>query len=272
MTSPEDDDQLEEALRKALSEAASEVNPGSDGLDKIRARIAGRPPRPWLLSVLSGAVERVRNWTWRGHWTWPDWRSRLAEARWSHLRRGRFPRSGIGPLRLAAVLAGVTVIATAGVLGVQPFRNALLQASTVLTSGNLPQAATLEAGANRTRTAGEGRPSPERTATGGPRANAGSPPSPARAASTAKPLASPKKKPAKPKAAPTPSASPAPSDTDTYSGDSAESDVVDWTPPSAAALGPSGYGWQRPTFPPVPPSPAFWPGQRQYASFHGRWR
>ena len=54
MTSPEDDG-LEEALRRALSDAASEIEPGADGLDKIRARIGDRRPRPWLLSVSSAS-------------------------------------------------------------------------------------------------------------------------------------------------------------------------------------------------------------------------
>ena len=66
MTSP-GDDRLEGALRRALSDAGSAVEPGADGLDKIRARIGDRPPRPWLLSLLSGLVDRVRHWTWRGH-------------------------------------------------------------------------------------------------------------------------------------------------------------------------------------------------------------
>ena len=133
MTSPEGDG-LEEALRRALSEAASEVEPGSDGLDKIRSRIAGRPPRPWLFSALSGAAERVRNWTWRGHWAWPDWLARLTEARWPQLRRGSFPGSGSWSFRLAAILAAAAVIV--GVtLGNRPFRNAIIQAGTALQGG-----------------------------------------------------------------------------------------------------------------------------------------
>lgn len=136
MTSPEDDNGLEEALRRALSEAASGVEPGNDGLDKIRSRIAGRPPRPWLLSVLSGGADRVRNWTWRGHWAWPGWLSRLTEVRWPRLRRGSFPFPGWGnwSLRLAAVFAAAAVIA--GVtLGDRPFRNAIIQAGTALQGG-----------------------------------------------------------------------------------------------------------------------------------------
>ena len=69
MTSPEDDD-LEQALRRALSAAADEIEPGPDGLEKIRARIGDRRPRPWLLSVVFGVLGRVRHWTWRGHWAW----------------------------------------------------------------------------------------------------------------------------------------------------------------------------------------------------------
>jgi hypothetical protein len=134
MTSPEDDGGLEEALRRALSEAASEVEPGSDGLDKIRSHIGGRPPRPWLFSVLSGAADRVRNWTWRGHWAWPGWLSRLTEARWPQLRRGSFPGSRNWSLRLAAVFAAAAVVA--GVtLGDRPFRNAIIHAGTALQGG-----------------------------------------------------------------------------------------------------------------------------------------
>src|SRR5579863_5073088 len=109
MTSSEDDDDLEDRLRRALSEAAGGVEPGSDGLDKIRSRIAGRPPRPWLVSVSFGVAERVRNWTWRGHWAWPDRLSRAVDA-W--LRRGRFPGWSTGSLRLAAVLAAIAVLAS----------------------------------------------------------------------------------------------------------------------------------------------------------------
>lgn len=137
MTSPEDDDH-EEAVRRALSEDARKVEPSSGGLDKIRARIAGRPPRPWLVSVFSGFVERVRNFTWRGHWARPPWLSRLAEVRWPRLRRGRFPGREITPLRLAAALAAVAVIALI-TLGVQPLRDAILQTGTALQGGSGPQ-------------------------------------------------------------------------------------------------------------------------------------
>lgn len=130
MTSPEDDD-LEDELRRALSEAADGIEVGPEGLEKIRARIAGRPPQPWLVSVFFGVVERVRNWTWRGHWAWPERLSRLTEVRWPRSRRGSFPGWGTGSLRLATVLAAIAVIATV-TLGVQPFRNAIRQASGVL--------------------------------------------------------------------------------------------------------------------------------------------
>jgi hypothetical protein len=131
MTSPEDDDGLEEALRRALSEAASGVEPATDGLDKIRARIGGRPPRPWLLSVLFGVVERVRYWSWRGHWAWPASLSKLSGLRGPRSRRSNFPRWGLGSLRLAVVLAGIAAIA-AITLGIQPFRHVILQASAAL--------------------------------------------------------------------------------------------------------------------------------------------
>ena len=94
MTSPEDDG-LEEALRRALSEAAGEVEPGGDGLDKIHARIGSRPPRPWLLSVILGVVERVRYWTWRGHWAWPTSLPKIPGLRGTRSRRSNFPRMGI---------------------------------------------------------------------------------------------------------------------------------------------------------------------------------
>ena len=95
MTSPEDNG-LEEALRRALSDAASEVEPGTDGLEKIRARIGNRPPRPWLFSVLAGLIGRVRHWTWRGHWAWQDSLPRLGPPGSARSRRGNFPGWGIG--------------------------------------------------------------------------------------------------------------------------------------------------------------------------------
>jgi hypothetical protein len=190
MTSPGDDDELEEALRRALSEAASEVEPGSDGLDKIHERIAGRPPRRWLASVLFGVVERVRNWTWRGHWAWPDWRSRLAEVRWPHLRRGRFPGWGIRSLRLAAVLAGVAVIAIITV-SVQPLRQAIVQASNDLQGGTPPRAA---AGAGGIGTpaavAGNGTSPTAAASPGAGRTGTGSAPGMAKAPGAAKPRSS----------------------------------------------------------------------------------
>src|ERR1700760_73983 len=91
MTSPEDDD-LEQALRRALSAAGDEVETGTEGLDRIRARIGDRPPRPWLLSVAFGVLERVRNWTWRGHWAWQETMPGL-RARWERRsRRSNFPQ------------------------------------------------------------------------------------------------------------------------------------------------------------------------------------
>src|SRR5487761_1186905 len=133
MTSPEDNS-LEEALRRALSNAAGEVEPGSDGLDKIRARIGNRPPRPWLFSVLAGLIGRVRYWPWRGHWAWQDSLPGLRALQERRSRRGNFHGSGIGWLRYVTVLAGIAVLASIA-LGVQPVRHAILQASSSLNGG-----------------------------------------------------------------------------------------------------------------------------------------
>jgi hypothetical protein len=149
MTSPEDDG-LEEALRRALSKAASGVEPGPDGLDKIRALIGDRPPRPWLLSVAFGVIERVRHWTWRGHWAWTASLPKLPRLGEPRSRRSNFPRWGIGSLRLGVVLAGIAVIAIL-TLGVQPFRQAILQASAELNGDS----GSRQAGA---RTEGSGTP------------------------------------------------------------------------------------------------------------------
>lgn len=136
MTSP-DDDNLEERLRQALSEAAGGVEAGSDGLDKIRARIGGRRPRPWLFSVLFGVVAWVCSWTWRGHWAWQNSLPGLAALREWRSRRSRFPRWGIGWLRVVTVLAGAGVIAGV-MLGVQPVRQAILQSSTSQNGSGTP--------------------------------------------------------------------------------------------------------------------------------------
>ena len=133
MTSPEDNG-LERALRRALSDAASEVEPGTDGLDKIRARIGNRPPRPWLFSVLAGLIGRVRHWPWRGHWAWQDSLPRLAALQERRSRQGNFQEPGVGWLRFVTVLGGIAVLASIA-LGVQPFRHAILQASSSLNGG-----------------------------------------------------------------------------------------------------------------------------------------
>src|SRR5450756_2946496 len=85
MTAPEDD--LEKALRQALAAALSQVQPGAEGLERIRAKIGTRPPQPWLLSVASGAYDRMRHWTWRGHWTWRFSLASPADLPWPRLLR-----------------------------------------------------------------------------------------------------------------------------------------------------------------------------------------
>ena len=169
MTSPEDDD-LEQSLRRALSAAAGEVEPGDDGLDKIRTRIGDRPPRPWLLSVFFGVLDRARNWTWRGHWAWQDSLPGLSALRERRSRRSNFPRWDIRWLRLVTVVGGVSVIACIA-LGVQPFRQAILQASTSLNGGGATprgSAGTEGNGTQGTLTAGSAAPSGGRQARAAP--------------------------------------------------------------------------------------------------------
>jgi hypothetical protein len=151
MTAPEDD--LEKALRQALTAAVGQVQPGAEALERIRAKIATRPPQPWLLSVASGAYDRVRHWTWRGHWAWPGSLASAAALPWPRLLRlsqassqsatggtARVDRpAGVGWLRPVAVLAGIAVIASVS-LGVQPFRQAIIQASTTVLTGGGQQA------------------------------------------------------------------------------------------------------------------------------------
>ncbi|HEY1820851.1 MAG TPA: hypothetical protein VGG83_13060 [Trebonia sp.] len=158
MTSPEDDG-LEEALRRALSAAADGVEPDIDGLDKIRQRIDNRPPRPWLLSVLFGVVDRVQNWTWRGHWAWTARLPKLPVLRGPRSRRDNFPRWGFGSLRFAVVLSGIAVIALV-TLGVQPFRHAILQAGTALNAGSGPQQVTAGTEGNGAGPLGTGNGAP----------------------------------------------------------------------------------------------------------------
>ena len=173
MTSPEDDG-LEQALRRALSEAASGVEPGTDGLDKIRARIGDRPPQPWLLSVLFGVVERVRYWSWRGHWAWPPSLSKLPGLRGPRSRRSNFPRWGFGSLRLAVVLAGIAAIA-AITLGIQPFRHVILQASAALNGDSGSQQVNAGTEGSGTPTAGGSAGPAISAASGGQTGASGSP-------------------------------------------------------------------------------------------------
>jgi hypothetical protein len=165
MTSPGDDG-FEEALRRALSDAASEVEPGADGLDKIRARIGDRPPRPWLLSVISGLADRVRHWTWRGHWSWQDSLPRLSALWERRSRRGNFRGQGVEWVRFVTVLAGVAVLAAIA-LGVQPFRHAILQAGSSLNEGGGPTRSSAGTEGNATQAANGSTPTTATVASGG---------------------------------------------------------------------------------------------------------
>lgn len=166
MTNP--DDYLAAALRQAMFDTAGRYQPKPDGLDQIRARINGRQPRPRLLSVLAGAVERIRYWTWRGHWIWPDGLPRLAgpaaarpasRSAPAHARRGS-PRAGITGLRVAAAL-GAFAVAVAVSMVVQPFRHAIIEASsTMLNGGSGPQANGAGTDGNGTQAASPGGSQP----------------------------------------------------------------------------------------------------------------
>src|SRR5215472_8627634 len=127
MTSPEDD--LEKALREALSAAVDQVEPATDGLDRIRARTNRRPPQPWLLSIASAVIGRVRNYVWRGHWAW---RAKAA-ALLARSRRSSWHQFRPVVFRpVVAILGGIAFIACLS-LAVPPFREAIMQVgSTVL--------------------------------------------------------------------------------------------------------------------------------------------
>lgn len=144
MTAPED--YLAQALRQALLAAAEQVEPGTEGLARIRAKTSGRTPQPWLVSVVNDAISRVRCWTWQGHWAWQDphhggwaaWLENLRLAAWR--RAATAPRTirleGLTWTRLAGGLAAAASIATIAV-AVPPVRAALVQVSaTVMTGGD----------------------------------------------------------------------------------------------------------------------------------------
>ena len=150
MTAPEDG--LEDALRRSLHVALSQVEPGVDGLERIRARTKHHQPQPWLVSVAVGAVDRARHFVWHGHWAWADSFPVLSVVPWPRLRLlpqgtghvpahaapGSRPRriNGIAWMRPAAVLAGVVFIASVA-LAIPPFRQAIVQFSnTTLTGGH----------------------------------------------------------------------------------------------------------------------------------------
>lgn len=133
MTMPNED--LETALRRDLSAAVGSVEPGNEALERIRARTKRRPPQPWLLSVLSGALERARYWVWRGHWAWPESLPRPRVMTWPGAKWAARDRWTAGNwLRPVAVLAGVAFIATI-TLTIPPLRQAIEQVSSNLTGG-----------------------------------------------------------------------------------------------------------------------------------------
>jgi hypothetical protein len=104
---------MEESLRRGLAEAVGRVEPAADGLERIRARIGGRAPRPWPLAVGADTIDAARRLVWRGHWSWHwNWAwptalpaltgpTGLALARVSRLplpRLGRLPMLGRLPI------------------------------------------------------------------------------------------------------------------------------------------------------------------------------
>ena len=132
MTIPHGD--LETLLRRELTTAVSRVEPGADALERIRARTRRRPPQPWLLSVVSGAVSRARYWVWRGHWAWPasppvprpQARHRHRSAAWPGGKRATVTNwvTGTNWLRPAGALAAIAFLAIVTV-AVPPLRQAI---------------------------------------------------------------------------------------------------------------------------------------------------
>jgi hypothetical protein len=188
MTEP--DDYLTQTLRRAMSEATACVQPSLDGLEHIRAMIDRRPPRPALISVAVAVAERIRYWTWRGHWAVPWAVPPVPLAR--VVPRLVRPREAAGPgrnapahrrqpertwgftgLRLAAFLGGIVVLAGVS-FAVQPFRHAIMQVSSTMLNGG-PGAQANDAGtegngsqATPSGGSGSGSASPTSTAAGRP--------------------------------------------------------------------------------------------------------
>jgi hypothetical protein len=109
------DDGLEDALRQALSAAASQVEPADGGLERILVRTGGTAPRSWLASMAAEGLRRTRHWVWRGHWAWQDpgfWQARYQVlqdplADWRGRARGTRPSAW-----LAGAWAGAASLAT----------------------------------------------------------------------------------------------------------------------------------------------------------------
>jgi len=178
MTDPHGD--LETTLRRELTAAVGGVEPASDALERIRARTARRPPQPWLLSAVSGAVSRARYWVWHGHWAWPESLPRPRAVAWPGARWATRAKRAMGGnwLRPVAVLAGVAFIALV-TLAVPPLRQAIGHVtSNVLTGGQTSGGAGTDG--NGTQNGGGGG-----TLTNGARNTAGA--NPAGPGSTASP-------------------------------------------------------------------------------------
>ena len=154
MTVPHGD--LETTLRRELTAAVDGVEPASDALARIRARTARRPPQPWLLSVVGGAVSRARYWVWHGHWAWPESVPRPRAVAWPGAGWATRATRAMGAnwLRPVAVLAGVAFIAIV-TLAVPPLRQAIGHVtSNVLTGGQTSGGAGTDG--NGTRNGGGG--------------------------------------------------------------------------------------------------------------------
>jgi hypothetical protein len=111
------DHDFDEFLRHVLREHADAVEPGDDGLERIRARLTRPRPAPlvWVMAVCSGAWRRVQGTALSA----PAWLRTLADGTSARLRPpgGGRPRRWRSPAVLAACAA---IAVVAGVLALTP--------------------------------------------------------------------------------------------------------------------------------------------------------
>lgn len=220
------DDHFDEFLRRVLHEEANAVEPGDDGLERIRARLTRPRPVPvaWVMAVASGTGRRVQG-AWGSASAWLRTLPGGAPAPPRSAPDGQ-PRRWRSPVVLAAAGAVVVVV---GILAFTPLPQQAASATAALFRSI--------GGAHGSGPGGHGGQA-EGSSTGQPSSGAPSSSPPGKRAAASPSPSATRSRPASPApASPSATVSPTPSPTPTPSSSPCPSPSPTPTPTSSPSTG-----------------------------------